>query len=145
MIDCIVFNDVFDKISVISRRPAHLSMLSWISFNQYSAQCSLQASKLSHITIVETTDSAERGMNPVAMTIINPRREYWPSRGSNQRPPFLKSATLPTELWGSAKKDKQMFLRMVNMDLGHDSQRPKSRSVLPVTVKRFILGCNNKI
>ena len=31
---------------------------------------------LSHITIVETTDSGERGMNPVAMTIINPRKEY---------------------------------------------------------------------
>ena len=33
-------------------------------------------------------------MNPVAMTIINPRKEYWPSRGSNQRPPVLKFATL---------------------------------------------------
>ena len=53
------------------------------------------------MTIVETTDSDERGMNPVAMTIINPRKEYWPSRGSNQRPPVLKSATLPTELLGS--------------------------------------------
>ena len=41
-------------------------------------------------------------MNPVAMTIINPRKEYWPSQGSNQRFPVLKSATLPTELWGSA-------------------------------------------
>ena len=41
-------------------------------------------------------------MNPVAMTIINPRKEYWPSRGSIQRPPVLKSATLSTELWGSA-------------------------------------------
>ena len=50
----------------------------------------------------ETTDSGARGMNPVALTIINPRREYWPSHGSNQRPPVLKSATLPTELWGSA-------------------------------------------
>ena len=38
-------------------------------------------------------------MNPVAMTIINPRKEYWPSRGSNQQPPVLKSATLLTELW----------------------------------------------
>ena len=38
-------------------------------------------------------------MNPVAMTIINPWKEYWPSRGSNQRP-FIKSATLQTELWG---------------------------------------------
>ena len=33
---------------------------------------------LSHITIIETTDSDERGMNPVAMTIINPRKEYCP-------------------------------------------------------------------
>ena len=49
-----------------------------------------------HITIVKTTDSSERGMNPVTMTIISPRKEYWPSRGSNQRPPVLKSATLPT-------------------------------------------------
>ena len=40
-------------------------------------------------------------MNPVAMTVVNPRKEYWPSRGSNHRPPILKSATLPTELWGS--------------------------------------------
>ena len=44
----------------------------------------------------------ERGMNPVAISIINPPKEYWPSWGSNQRPPVLKSATLLTELWGSA-------------------------------------------
>ena len=47
-------------------------------------------------------DSGEIGMNPNAMTIINPRKEYRPSRGSNQQPPVLKSCTLPTELWGSA-------------------------------------------
>ena len=47
-------------------------------------------------------DSGERGMNPLAMTIINPGKEYWPSRGSNQRPPVLNSTTLPTELLGSA-------------------------------------------
>ena len=58
--------------------------------------------RLSHITIVETEDCGERGMNPVAMTIINPRKEYWPSRGSNQRPRVPKSATLPTELLGLA-------------------------------------------
>ena len=57
---------------------------------------------LSHITIVETVDSGERGMDPVAMTIINPRKEYWPSHGSNQQPPFLKSTMLLTELWGLA-------------------------------------------
>ena len=45
---------------------------------------------LSHIPIVETIDNAERGMNPVTMTIFN-------SRGSNQRPAVLKSCKLPTE------------------------------------------------
>ena len=43
-----------------------------------------------------------RGKNTVAITIIRHRKEYWPSRGSNQRPPVLKSCTLPTELWGQA-------------------------------------------
>ena len=50
-------------------------------------------------------DSGEREMNPVAMTSINSRKEYWPSQGSNQRPPVLKSAKLPTQLRGSAKVD----------------------------------------
>ena len=53
--------------------------------------------QLSHITIVETMDSGESGMNPVALTIIDHRKEYWPSRGSNQRP-VLKSATLQTAM-----------------------------------------------
>ena len=30
----------------------------------------------SHITIVERMYSGERGMNPVAMNIMNPRKEY---------------------------------------------------------------------
>ena len=50
-------------------------------------------------------DSGERGMNSVAMTINNPRKEYQPSQGSNQRPPVLKS--LPTEQWGSAYFQKE--------------------------------------
>ena len=45
---------------------------------------------------------SERDINPVAMTIINPGKKYWPSWGLNQHPPVLKSAMLPTELWGSA-------------------------------------------
>ena len=52
---------------------------------------------------VKTTDSSARGMNPVAMTIINPWKEYWPSQESNQQPHVLKSATLSTELWGLAQ------------------------------------------
>ena len=32
---------------------------------------------LSHINIVKTIHSGERGINPVEMTIIKPRKEYW--------------------------------------------------------------------
>ena len=35
---------------------------------------------LSHITIIKTIDSSVKRMNSVAMDIINPHREYWPSR-----------------------------------------------------------------
>ena len=54
------------------------------------------------MTIVETIDDDEREMNFVAMTIINPRKEYWPIRGSNQRPPVHKSCNPLTEQWGLA-------------------------------------------
>ena len=91
-------NAVFNSISVISRWPVHLSMLSW----SYSNTLFFPSHwLLSHITIFETRDSGERGMNPVAMTIINPRKEDWPSMGS----PVLKSATLSTEQWGSIQPD----------------------------------------
>ena len=43
--------------------------------------------------------SGERGMNPVAMTIINSRKEYWQSQGSNKRPPlFLNTSDRAIEL-----------------------------------------------
>ena len=59
--------------------------------------------------------SSEREVNPVAMTIINPQKEYWAGRGSNPRPPGFKSFALPNELWGSAmgkgeKAGNQHFL-----------------------------------
>ena len=47
-------------------------------------------------------DSGDRGMNPVALSIICLQKEYWPSWKTNQRPSVLKFCTLPTELWGSA-------------------------------------------
>ena len=89
-----LFNAVFNSISVRSRRPVHLSILSWSLefFSPVLGTIFLPSHwLLSHLTIVETTDSGDTGMNPVAMTIINPRKEYWQSRGSNQRPPVLKS------------------------------------------------------
>ena len=42
LIDFMVFNALFNSISVISRQPVHLSILYWNSFNQYSAQYSFQ-------------------------------------------------------------------------------------------------------
>ena len=42
--------------------------------------------------------SLSKYMNLVAMTIISPQKEYFPSRESNQQPPVLKLAMLPTEL-----------------------------------------------
>ena len=54
-------------------------------------------------------DSGERGMNPVAMTIMDPRKEYWPSQGLSQRP-VLKSAMLLSELWASACKELNLRL-----------------------------------
>ena len=59
---------------------------------------------LSHITIVDTMDGGERGMNPVVMnkSNINPWKKYWLSQGSTQQPPVLKSVALPAELWSSA-------------------------------------------
>ena len=94
-----VFNAVFNNNSVISGLQVHLSMPFWSSFYENSAQCSFQATGC--FPTVETMDSSERGMNPVAMTIIDPQKEYRPGRGSNQQPPVLKSCMLPTELWGS--------------------------------------------
>ena len=56
---------------------------------------------LSHIIVVETMDRSERVMNPVAMTIVKPRKEYWPSRGSNQDLfSNIAHASLQTDLCG---------------------------------------------
>ena len=54
-------------------------------------------------------------MNLVSMTIINPRKEYWLSRESNQRPPVLKSATQPTALWDSASVFSVSFSNKLNV------------------------------
>ena len=44
-------------------------------------------------------DCGESGMNLVAITISCPRKEYWPSRESNQRPLVLKPSTPPIDLY----------------------------------------------
>ena len=76
-----VYSASFNSISDISWQPVHLSMLPGSSFNQYSAPLLQTHWLLSHIIIVKILDSSERGMIIVAMTIINPRKGYWPSPG----------------------------------------------------------------
>ena len=100
-----MFNAVVNITPVTSLRQVHIFMLSRSSFRQYSAVrriCFPSHWMLSQITTVETMYRGEKRMNPVTMTIISPRKEYKLSRGSNQRPPVLKSYTTPTELGENA-------------------------------------------
>ena len=78
---CMVFKQFFNNISVISLKPVHLSMLYW-SYLTSTKKTKFFPSHwlLSQITNIETMDSCERGINPVAMSIINPPEEYWPSQ-----------------------------------------------------------------
>ena len=46
-------------------------------------------------------------MNTIAMTIINPRKEYFPSQGLYQRPPVLKSQ-LSYLVWLKAVADEKL-------------------------------------
>ena len=96
--DYMVFNAVFNSISV-----TYLCFPGVSFFFKPVLRKSFFPSHrlLSHKTNVETMDSGETRMNPVTITIINPRKEYWPGRGSNQQLPVLKYCTLPTELWDS--------------------------------------------
>ena len=102
-----VFYTVFNSISVLSRRSVHLSMLSLRFYFCPVFRTIFIPSHwlLSNTSVVETMDSGERGMNPVAMIIINPMKEYWPGWGSNQRPPVLKSCRRTTEPWGSVSSE----------------------------------------
>ena len=47
---------------------------------------------LSHITIVETIDSGERGMNPAEMTIFNPQKKIFAE-------PRIEPATSGSQVW----------------------------------------------
>ena len=75
---------VNDVISVISRRPLHLPMLYWNSLNSALHNKLSKALAAFPHNSAETVDSCEGGMNPNAMTIINPRKEYWPSPGTER-------------------------------------------------------------
>ena len=76
----------------------HLSMLSWSSFS--STPDNILAYPLPAFPPRHRQNKRQRDrrMNPVGMTIMDPRKNYWPSHGRNQRPPILKSRPLPTKL-----------------------------------------------
>ena len=61
---------------------------------------------------MKTIDNVERGINPVTMTIISPQKEYWPSLGSNQQSPILKSCTQLTVLHRVSRVKVQICLVM---------------------------------
>ena len=97
-----MFNAFFKSVSVISRQPVHLSMLSWSFFNQYSAQYS--SKPLVAFPHNHSRNNGQRGDRNESHR--NDYQQSWEgyctSRGSNQQPPVLKSCRLQTELWGSA-------------------------------------------
>ena len=67
-------------------------------------------------------------MNSFAMTIINPKKRYWPSRESNKLPPVLKSATLPTELWGSTQN---MWTNVLKLFQNYRTKKRHGQPSLP--------------
>ena len=101
---------LFQQYFNISRRPViELFRISYVALDTCfpgvlltSTPLNILSKSLAAFPLNKTTDSGERGIDPVALTIINPRKEHRLSPISSQRPPSLKSYTLPTELWGSA-------------------------------------------
>ena len=92
LIDCIVFNALFNSILAMTRRPAHLSMLCgvispipnhWLHFQ---------------IFIVPTMTRGERGMNPVPTTIMTSELEV-----AGSIPGFAN--ILSEDWWSSLRKD----------------------------------------
>ena len=67
---------LFSKLSQLYRGGQFiLSMIPGASFTGVHTITFPSHWQLFHVAIVETIDSGERGMNPVAMSIINPRKE----------------------------------------------------------------------
>ena len=98
-----VFNAVVNCISVISRWPVHYPCFPEVVLTSTPHNILSKPPAAFPHKQPRNNDIGETGMNPVAMTMIDHRKEYWPSLGSNQRPPILKSARLPIVLWGSPR------------------------------------------
>ena len=80
-----LFNVFVNIISVILWLSVHLSMFSWRCFHQYSAKIPCRNHwLLFHITVIETLDTGERGMNPVALAIFGIGKAIEPVTSGSQ-------------------------------------------------------------
>ena len=68
-------------------------------------------------------DGSERGINPVAMSVINLRKEYWQSRGSNQR--FSSPVGYRLSYGGSAVWQQTKYCGRMELGHGEDLQVAK--------------------
>ena len=98
MIDCMVFNDVFNSISVISRQPVHLSMLSLSYLNQYSAH--IPSKPLAAFPHNHCRNNGQR------------RKRNESCRNDYHQSSVLKSATLPTEPLGLTDSHEMTAVKM---------------------------------
>ena len=73
LIDCLVFNPFATLFEFETSAPTYGSLE--LFFYHFSAQYSLHR-LLSHITTVQTMDSGERGMNPIAITHHSSERAW---------------------------------------------------------------------
>ena len=55
-----------------------------------------------NVTMDETKDGGKRGMHQTAMTVINPKKEYWASFGLNKR-------LFSTSAWHFIPSDRQTY------------------------------------
>ena len=86
-----------------------------------------------HIAIVKIMDSCQRGMHPVAMTIINPQREYCPSQGSNKPAPVLKYCMLLTVLHGLRKLNLKKIMTLTHSLIHHFETVQNSKKLQTTT------------
>ena len=117
--------------------PVNISMLSWSSFNQCSAQYYLLLLATAAFPHNHCRNNRQR-WERIESCRNDYRKEYWPSRGSNQRPPVPKSATLPTELWGKAISIQMAFqhcLVYFYVLLNHGRIRLKEKKIWPMERK----------
>ena len=123
-----VFNIVFKGFffSVISLRQVHLPMLSWSTFNQYSAQYFFPATGCSPTQPSSKPWTAVRGRNEYCRNNCHQSSERILARqagGSNKLPPVLKTCTLPNELrgeWGGGKAGEASACLQLTLSFPND-------------------------